>query len=109
LSAGHVHLTWSFRTKSYRSADHFAGALKTGTYRQLESESYGEMKSATIESQKALARGSKEELADQFPQNCKIERERGRTSLGLDDALEAAGGMIQFESSRSAKRCSQIT
>jgi hypothetical protein len=86
-----------------------AQALKTGTYRQLESESYGEMKSATIESQKALARGSKEELADQFPQNCKIERERGRTSLGLDDALEAAGGMIQFESSRSAKRCSQIT
>jgi hypothetical protein len=42
---------------------------------------------------------------DSFP-NCKIEREKGRTSLGLDDALEAAvnRGMIQLESSRSAKR-----
>jgi RHS repeat-associated protein len=38
--------------------------------------------------------------------SCKIERARGRTTLGLDDELEAAvnRGMIQLESSRSAKR-----
>jgi hypothetical protein len=82
-----------------------AQALKTGTYRQLKSKSYGEMKSATIASQKALTRDQRR-TSGPVSRNCKIERERGRTSLDLDDALEAAvnSGMIQLESSRSAKR-----
>jgi len=45
-----------------------AQALKTGTYRNLKGRAYGELKSASIEAQKALARGIKEELATQFPE-----------------------------------------
>lgn len=45
-----------------------AQAMKTGTYRQLRSKAYGEMKTATVEAQKALARGLKEELANAFPE-----------------------------------------
>ena len=66
-----------------------AQALKQGTYRQLKSKAYGEMKSATIESQKALARGMKEELAEQFPEIAGLNAKESKL-LGLDDALEAA-------------------
>lgn len=45
-----------------------AQALKTGTYQQLSDKAYGELSSATVESQKALARGLKEELAKNFPE-----------------------------------------
>jgi hypothetical protein len=45
-----------------------AQAMKQGTYQQLKGRAYGELKSATIESQKALARGLKEELEAQFPE-----------------------------------------
>lgn len=45
-----------------------AQALKQGTYKQLGSKAYGELGSATIEAQKALARGIKEELASQIPE-----------------------------------------
>lgn len=46
-----------------------AQAMKIGTYQQLKGKAYtGELKSATIESQKALARGLKEELASAFPE-----------------------------------------
>lgn len=45
-----------------------AQALKQGTYQQLGQKAYGEMKTASLESQKALARGLKEEIANQFPQ-----------------------------------------
>lgn len=45
-----------------------AQAMKTGTYQQLKGKAYGELKSASIEAQKALARGLKEELVNQFPE-----------------------------------------
>lgn len=45
-----------------------AQKLKVGTYRQLGDKAYGELSSATIEAQKALARGIKEELEQQFPE-----------------------------------------
>lgn len=40
-----------------------AQVLKTGTYQQLKAKAYGEVKSAEVEAQKALARGLKEEIA----------------------------------------------
>ncbi len=40
-----------------------AQELKTGTYKALGNRAYGELKSATIEGEKALARGLKEEIA----------------------------------------------
>ena len=45
-----------------------AQAIKQGTYQQLSGKAYGEMKSASIEAQKSLARGIKEELANAFPE-----------------------------------------
>lgn len=44
-----------------------AQAMKQGTYRVLKGK-YGEQGSAAVEAQKALARGLKEELANQFPE-----------------------------------------
>jgi hypothetical protein len=40
-----------------------AQSLKTGTYAALKDKAYGEVKGATIEAEKALARGLKEEIA----------------------------------------------
>jgi hypothetical protein len=45
-----------------------AQAMKRGTYENLGDKSYGELKSASIEAQKALARGLKEELENAFPE-----------------------------------------
>lgn len=44
-----------------------AQALKTGTYANLGSKSYGELKGASVEGQKALARGLKEEIEAAIP------------------------------------------
>lgn len=44
-----------------------AQAMKQGTYRVLAGK-YGEQGSASVEAQKALARGLKEEIATQFPE-----------------------------------------
>jgi len=44
-----------------------AQQLKQGTYRALGSKSYGELKGAEIEAQKALARGLKDEIARVVP------------------------------------------
>lgn len=40
-----------------------AQALKTGTYRALKDKAYGELKSSSIEAQKAIARGLKDDIA----------------------------------------------
>jgi hypothetical protein len=45
-----------------------AQAMKVGTYRNLSDKAYGELQSASIEAQKALARGLKEELENAFPE-----------------------------------------
>lgn len=66
-----------------------AQAIKQGTYQQLSSKSYGELRSATIESQKALARGIKEELANQFPELSKLNAQDSRL-LQLQPLIERA-------------------
>lgn len=66
-----------------------AQAMKQGTYRQLKSRSYGELKSATVEAQKALARGLKEELAAQFPEIDTLNAREGML-LKLEPAIEKA-------------------
>lgn len=70
-----------------------AQALKQGTYQQLKGKAYGELKSATIESQKALARGLKEELASQIPEIGDL-NSRESQLIGLDGALERAVNRI---------------
>mgnify|MGYP001611897961 FL=1 len=70
-----------------------AQELKSGTYIQLRGKAYGELKSAQIESQKALARGIKEELEAQFPEIKAINMREGKL-LSLQDALERAVGRI---------------
>ena len=70
-----------------------AQSMKQGTYQQLSSKAYGEMKSATIESQKALARGLKEELAAQFPEIKELNASESRL-LDLQPVLERAVNRI---------------
>jgi hypothetical protein len=66
-----------------------AQAMKVGTYQQLKGKAYGELKSATIESQKALARGIKEELAAQFPELATLNAKEG-SMYDLQPVLEKA-------------------
>jgi hypothetical protein len=66
-----------------------AQAMKQGTYQQLSGKAYGELKSASIESQKALARGLKEELATQFPELQTLNA-RDSKLYDLDGALTKA-------------------
>lgn len=66
-----------------------AQAMKTGTYKQLKGRAYGELKSATVEAQKALARGLKEALVDQFPELAELNAKDGAL-LQLEPAIEAA-------------------
>ena len=70
-----------------------AQELKSGTYKQLRGKAYGELKSATIESQKALARGIKEELEVQFPEIKAVNAREGRL-LSLQESLERAVSRI---------------
>ncbi len=70
-----------------------AQALKQGTYRVLGGKAYGEQGSATIEAQKALARGLKEEIANQFPEIQGL-NERESNLLDLQPALERAVNRI---------------
>ncbi len=66
-----------------------AQTMKQGTYAQLKDKSYGELSSATVEAQKALARGIKEELEKQFPEIGAMNAQQGKF-FGLDDALDRA-------------------
>ena len=70
-----------------------AQALKQGTYQQLAGRSYGELKGATIEAQKALARGLKEELVTQFPELGDLNAQDSKF-LQLDPILERAVSRI---------------
>lgn len=69
-----------------------AQAIKQGTYQQIR-KSYGQMSNATVESQKALARGIKEELATQIPEIGDLNAKESAL-LGLDKAMERAVGRI---------------
>ena len=66
-----------------------AQAMKAGTYQQLKGRAYGELKSATVESQKALARGIKEELEQQFPEIKGLNAQQAKF-YDLDGVLERA-------------------
>lgn len=70
-----------------------AQAMKVGTYRQLSSKAYGEMQTATKESQKALARGIKEELAQQFPELTQLNAQESKF-YDLEGVLEKAVNRI---------------
>jgi hypothetical protein len=63
--------------------------LKQGTYKQIKGKAYGELKSASVEAQKALARGIKEELEAQFPEIQNLNAAQGKF-INLDEALDRA-------------------
>lgn len=63
--------------------------LKSGTYTSLKDKAYGEQKSATVEAQKALARGIKEELENQFPEIKGLNAQQGQAA-SLQKALTRA-------------------
>lgn len=66
-----------------------AQAMKQGTYQQLKARAYGQLGSGTIEAQKALARGIKEELQTQFPEIGGLNAQEAKF-MGLDSVLEKA-------------------
>jgi hypothetical protein len=69
-----------------------AQAMKQGTYRVLAGK-YGEQGSASVEAQKALARGLKEEIANQFPEINGLNAEESKL-LDLQPVLERAVNRI---------------
>src|SRR5579864_40559 len=69
-----------------------AQALKQGTYAQLKGK-YGELSSATVEAQKALARGIKEELANQFPEINALNAQESKL-IDLNSVLQTAVNRI---------------
>jgi hypothetical protein len=69
-----------------------AQAMKVGTYQQIRN-SYGKLSTATVEAQKALARGIKEELAKAIPELAEL-NERESKLLGLDKQLQRAVARI---------------
>jgi hypothetical protein len=69
-----------------------AQAMKQGTYRVLAGK-YGEQGSASVEAQKALARGLKEEIATQFPELNNLNAAESRL-LDLQPVLERAVNRI---------------
>lgn len=71
-----------------------AQQIKSGTYKQLGNKAYGELDSASIEAQKALARGIKEELQKQFPEIQGLNSAEGKL-LDLQPILERAVGRIR--------------
>ena len=63
-----------------------AQELKQGTYRALGNKSYGELKGAEVEAQKALARGLKDEIATAVPAVRALNAEESRLLTTLDVA-----------------------
>lgn len=70
-----------------------AQALKQGTYQSLGNKAYGELKGATIEAQKSLARGLKEELQNIFPELKDLNAKQSEL-FDLQPQLERAIGRI---------------
>lgn len=69
-----------------------AQAMKQGTYRVLKGK-FGEQGSASVEAQKSLARGLKEEIATQFPEISKLNADESQL-LDLQPILERAVNRI---------------
>jgi len=70
-----------------------AQAIKKGTYVQLRKK-YGELGSAQIETQKNLARGLKEEIANIFPEVSELNAKEG-SLISLDGEMERAVARIR--------------
>lgn len=70
-----------------------AQSLKKGTYKQIGSRAYGEVKGAQIEAEKSLARGLKEELEVQFPEIKGLNAQEAKF-YGLEPILARAIGRI---------------
>lgn len=60
-----------------------AQAMKTGTYKQI-GKKYGEVSSAAIETQKALARGLKEDIASEVPQIAALNARDSQLMASMD-------------------------
>lgn len=71
-----------------------AQAIKRGTYAQLRNKAYGELKSARIEAEKALARGIKEELAAKYPELTGLNAKEG-SLIKLNESIEQAVKRIE--------------
>jgi hypothetical protein len=69
-----------------------AQTMKQGTYTVLKGK-YGEQGSASVEAQKALARGLKEEIATQFPEISGLNQAESKL-LDLQPVLERAVNRI---------------
>ena len=74
-----------------------AQEMKQGTYRALGDKSYGELKSASIESQKALARGLKEEIAKAVPEVHVLNAEES----ALLNALSVSERRVMLEANKN--------
>lgn len=72
-----------------------AQAMKVGTYRQI-GKKYGEVSSASIETQKALARGLKEEIAEEVPGLAGL----NATDSELMAALDAVGRRVALSGNK---------
>ncbi len=70
-----------------------AQKLKQGTYSLLRKK-YGELKSASVEAQKALARGIKEEITAQYPEINTLNA-RESSLLGLEEEIQKTVGKIE--------------
>lgn len=69
-----------------------AQAMKIGTYQQVK-RNYGTLSLASVEAQKALARGAKEELANAFPELNELNA-KDSAFYGLDPLLQRAVARI---------------
>jgi len=69
-----------------------AQALKQGTYQQMRGK-YGQLSAASVEAQKALARGLKEEIAKQFPEINSLNAQDSKL-INLDGLLDRAVARI---------------
>ncbi len=66
-----------------------AQSMKQGTYQAIGSKAYDQRMGASVEAQKALARGLKEEIANQFPEISKLNAKESQL-LDLQPVLERA-------------------
>ena len=74
-----------------------AQEMKQGTYRALGDKSYGEQKSTSIEAQKALARGLKEEIAKAVPEVHQLNAQESK----LLDALSVSERRVMMEANNN--------
>lgn len=74
-----------------------AQEIKLGTYRAVGAKSYGELGSADIEAQKALARGLKDEIAKAIPGIDKLNKEESQ----LLNALSLASARVMTDANKN--------